>query len=314
MIPKRVYVLGYFHIYLHNLRKKLYNIFFRFIRGQYRKLPRIQSITGLMLFSLVIPVAVLSLFPHQEARFIIPVLVPLVYLYGNHFHPNESDSMKCRRLKNTLRYIWYILNILLTIFYGFAHQGGIYPFANSLFREIRSNYGIHTHIITTHSYSIPTFLLQLESTTRVWKDRKSGHKYRLTPTTFIHKYGSLPVKALFVKIDDELTNAEMLLHKHKRKYRLYVASPCSLEKEIESHAIKYHYFELVEDFSFYPHFCTEAIPSFPGRRDQFCVNYKNSLRNNESRAIDLSLFERFSCFLKRFCFRIYRVKPKDNYK
>ncbi|KAI5636732.1 alg9-like mannosyltransferase family domain-containing protein [Phthorimaea operculella] len=78
---------------------------YRFIRGQYSKLPRIQSITGLMLFSLVTPVALLSLFPHQEARFIIPVLVPLVYMFGNQLYETESDGLNTRKLKKTLQYI-----------------------------------------------------------------------------------------------------------------------------------------------------------------------------------------------------------------
>ncbi|KAM3967865.1 phosphatidylinositol glycan anchor biosynthesis class Z [Aphomia sociella] len=281
---------------------------YRFIRGQYNKLPRIQSITGLMLFSLVIPVAILSLFPHQEARFIIPVLIPLIYLYGNHLHPNESDGPKSRRLKNTLRFFWYFLNIILTIFFGFVHQGGIYPFANSLYREIKSNYGVHTHVITTHSYSIPTFLLQLESTTKVWKDRKTGHKYRLTPTTFLHKYGSLPMDDLFTKIDDVLTNAEMLLHKHKKQYRFYVASPCSLERRLRRAASGYYYIDLVEDFSYYPHFCTEAFPKFPSNRDQSCVE-SSLLRANKSRVVDLNMFQRISCFFSKFCLKIYRIKP-----
>ncbi|KAG6441834.1 hypothetical protein O3G_MSEX002068 [Manduca sexta] len=285
---------------------------YRFIRGQYKKLPRIQSITGLMLFSLIIPVALLSLFPHQEPRFIIPVLVPLVYLYGNHLHPNESDAPSTRKLKVMLKSMWYILNILFSIFYGFIHQGGIYPLANSLHREIKANYGMHTHVIITHSYSLPSYLLQLESTSIVWKDKKTGHKYRLVPTTFIHRFGSLPVKDLLVKIDKDLSNAESLLHKNKKPYRFYVASPCSLEKEIRSEASKYGNFDLVEDFSFYPHFCSEALPSFPSNRDQFCVA-NDIFHKNESHAIDLNLFDRFLCFLKRFCLKLYRVHSFTSY-
>uniref|UniRef100_A0A2A4K7Z2 Mannosyltransferase n=1 Tax=Heliothis virescens TaxID=7102 RepID=A0A2A4K7Z2_HELVI len=281
---------------------------YRFVRGQYSKLPRIQSITGLMLFSLVIPIAALSLFPHQEARFIIPVLVPLIYLFGNHLHTNESDGPKTRRFKTTIRYTWYALNVLLTLFFGFIHQGGIYPFANSLFHEIKNNYGVHTHVITTHSYSIPTFLLQLESTTKVYKDKKTGHKYRLAPTTFVHKYGSLPMHHLFVKVDDVLTNAEMMLHDYKKRYRFYIASPCSLEQDLRSAAAKYHYFELIEEFSYYPHFCTEAFPKFPSSHDQYCLD-NTFVRANESRAVDLNMLQRISCFLKKFCLRIYRVKP-----
>lgn len=280
----------------------------RFIRGQYSKLPRIQSITGLMTFSLVIPVALLSLFPHQEARFIIPILVPLVYLFGNHLYENESDGPKARRLKKSMRYTWYSFNLILTIFFGFIHQGGIYPFASSLFREIKGTYGTHTHVITTHSYSIPTFLLQLESTTHVWRDRKTGQKYSLAPTTFLYKYGSLPMNDLYTKIDDVLTEAEMLLHKYKKKYRFYVASPCSLERKIREEARNYYYIDIEEDFSYYPHFCTEAFPEFPSNRDQYCLD-NNLLRSNESRVIDLNMFQRISCFMKRFCLRVYRVKP-----
>lgn len=286
--------------------------FYRFIRGQYNKLPRIQSITGLMLFSLVIPIMLLSMFPHQEARFIIPVLIPLIYLYANYLHANETDGLRIRRLKTTLRITWYVLNALLTIFFGFIHQGGIYPFANSLYREVKNNYGVHTHVITTHSYSIPTFLLQLESTNKVWKDRGTGHKYRLAPSTFILKYGSLPMDDLLYKVDEVLTNAEMLLHEHKKKYRFYVASPCSLEHELRLAARKYQYFQLVEEFSYYPHFCTEAFPKFPSRHDQFCIQ-NNDLRTNESRAVDLNFLQRISCFLRRFCLRIYRVQTVAKY-
>ncbi|XP_049882381.1 GPI mannosyltransferase 4 [Pectinophora gossypiella] len=285
---------------------------YRFMRGQYSKLPRIQSITGLMMFSLITPVALLSIFPHQEARFIIPVLLPLVYLFGNHLYENEGDQPRTRKYKKAIRAIWYITNIILTLFFGFVHQGGIYPFANTLYREIRSSYGVHTHVITTHSYSIPTFLLQLESTNKIWKDKKTGHKYRLAPSTFIHKYGSLPTDDLFQRIDDVLTEAEMLLHDSKKKYRFYLASPCSLEQKVREHAKKYHYIDIQEDFSYYPHFCTEAFPKFPDRRDQYCIE-SNLLKTNESRVIDLNVLQRVSCFLKRFCLRVYRVQPAGSF-
>ncbi|XP_068626671.1 GPI mannosyltransferase 4 [Battus philenor] len=285
---------------------------YRFIRGQYSKLPRIQSITGLMLFSLIIPVALLSLFPHQEARFIIPILIPLVYLYGNHLHPNEADSISSRKLKNTMRSVWYILNIILTVFFGFVHQAGIYQFTDNLHREIKSYYGVHTHVITTHSYSIPTYLLNLESTTKVWKDKKSGRRYRLAPTTFLHKYGSLPMDELLYKADEILSNAELLLHKYKRQYRFYIASPCSLHREILDASRKYDYIDVEQEISYYPHFSTEAFPKYPNNRDQYCLE-NNFLKTNESQAVNLSIFQRLQCFLKKFCFRIYRIRL-SNYR
>ncbi|XP_023944050.2 GPI mannosyltransferase 4 [Bicyclus anynana] len=283
---------------------------YRFARGKYSKLPKIQSITGLMLFSLIIPVAILSLFPHQEARFILPVLTPLVYLYGNHLYPNDSDGPNFRRLKKMLLYLWYAINVTLTIFFGFIHQGGLYPFTRSLHTEIKNNYGYHFHIITTHSYSIPTYLLQLESTTNIYKDKKTGHSYRLAPTTFINKYGSMPMRELFLTVNDVLSNAEMLLHKRKRKYRIYIASPCSLERKIRHEANKYHYMLVTEEFMYYPHFCSEAFPEFPKEHDQFCLGH-NSTQTNQSEAVDLTMLQRISCFLRRFCLRVYRVSPTN---
>lgn len=265
-----------------------------------------------MLFSFIIPVAVLSLFPHQEARFIIPVLVPLVFLYGNNLYANESDPPSKKKLKTTLRYIWYTLNILLTIFFGFIHQGGIYPFAKDLHREIKNTYGVHTHVITSHSYSIPTFLLQLESTNQIYKDKKTGRTYKLAPTTFIHKYGSMPMENLFVRINDILINAESLLHEYKRQYRFYVVSPCSLEQRIKQESINYPHINLREEISYYPHFCSEALPEFPNRRDQFCLE-NNVLKVNESHAVDLTMYQRISCYYKRFCLRVYRISPSTNF-
>ncbi|CAG9137000.1 unnamed protein product [Plutella xylostella] len=281
---------------------------YRFMRGQYSKLPRIQSITGLMLFSVTIPVAILSAFPHQEARFIIPILVPLVYLYGNHLQSNETDGPGYKKLKNYLLYTWYILNLLLTLFYGFIHQGGIYPFTNSLHYEIKSTYGMHTHVITTHSYSIPTYLLQLEDTKRIWTNRATGHKYRLSPSTFIMKFGSMPTKDLLETIDYVLTDAEMLLHKRQRKYRFYVATPCSLERDIELEATKYPYIKLVEAFSYYPHFCSEALPQFPSRSDRHCLEKTDILPE----LVDLNVIQRISCYMKRFCYKIYSVHTTSN--
>ncbi|XP_050345083.1 GPI mannosyltransferase 4 isoform X1 [Nymphalis io] len=285
---------------------------YRFVRGQYSKLPRIQSITGLMIFAIIVPVGILSLFPHQEARFIIPVLVPLVFLYGNNLYPNDSDTKRIKLLKKLLRMVWYTLNIVLTLFFGFIHQGGIYPFASNLHREIKSSYGVHTHVITTHSYSIPTFLLQLESTNTIYKDKRSGHKYKLAPTTFLNKYGSMPMENIFIKVDEVLTNAEILLHKYERQYRFYLVSPCSLEHKLRHESSKYPHIDVKEEFSYYPHFCSEALPEFPNRYDNFCSEH-NMLRANESRAVDLTMYQRISCFFKRFCLRVYRINPATNF-
>lgn len=277
---------------------------YRFVRGQYSKLPRIQSITGLMMFSLVIPIAVLSYFPHQEARFIVPVVVPLIYLFGNYLYSNEIEGRFTRKWKFIFRYVWYLINILLAIFFGLIHQGGIYPLAKSIHHDIKkaSNYGQHTYVVTTHSYSIPTYLLQLESTTKVYKDKKTGHKYRLSPTTFIHKYGSIPVDALFDKVDTMLTNAERLKAEHKKKYKFYIVTPCSLDIEVKRTAAKYNYFKLDQVGSYFPHFTSEALPTFPGIKHEYCA------RNSSVPPHKMILAERLACYLSMYCLKNYQVR------
>lgn len=268
-----------------------------------------------MLLSLVTPVALLSFFPHQEARFIIPVLIPLAFLFGGGLHPAEHEKPAVHKLKNSFRYIWYTINILLLLFFGFVHQGGIYPFVNSLHREIKSTrmYGTHIHVLTTHSYSIPTYLLQLHNTANVYKDKKTGKRYQHAQSTFIHKFGSLTMGELFIRVDNELSNAEEMLHKHKKNYRLYLAAPCSLEEGIHKAAMKYKYIKLIEEYSYYPHYCTEAFPNFPTKRDQYCVE-NNLMSRNESQIVDLSMLRRISCFFKRFCLRVYNVKIVNDIK
>ncbi|CAF4875259.1 unnamed protein product [Pieris macdunnoughi] len=239
---------------------------YRFVKGQYSKMPKIQSIRGLMLLSAITPLAVLSLFPHQEARFIIPILVPLVYLYGNSIHICEVDDMDVKTLKKLLIIV---------------------------------------------CYSIPTYLLQLESTTRIWKDRTTKHSFTIAPSTFIHKYGSLPMDQLFMNVDEVLSNAEMRYHKYKKKYKLYVVSPCSLEKKLFGEASKYQYINLIEHSSYYPHFCTEAFPNFPSENDKSCVKGSKIISNNAQTG--LTVLERISCFINQFCLKVFHVKVNETY-
>ncbi|XP_011501597.1 PREDICTED: GPI mannosyltransferase 4 isoform X2 [Ceratosolen solmsi marchali] len=61
------------------------------LRGRWLELPRIQNVESFMVASFIIPIAMLSIFPHQEPRFIIPVLIPLVFLFA-HWIKNSSNS------------------------------------------------------------------------------------------------------------------------------------------------------------------------------------------------------------------------------
>lgn len=60
------------------------------------------------------PVAILSLVPHQEPRFLLPLLFPLVLAYGSRVYNSRA-----------LFWTWIVFNVLLTGFYGYVHQAGV---------------------------------------------------------------------------------------------------------------------------------------------------------------------------------------------
>lgn len=58
-------------------------LLYRSSQSYWTLLPKSQSITGMMTLSFITPIVSLSAIPHQEPRFIIPVLIPLVFLYSH---------------------------------------------------------------------------------------------------------------------------------------------------------------------------------------------------------------------------------------
>ena len=66
--------------------------------------------------TIITAVAVLSAIPHQEMRFLVPLVLPISLIYGRLF----EHSYK-------MRLCWVIGNLLVTVFFGFVHQAGVVP-------------------------------------------------------------------------------------------------------------------------------------------------------------------------------------------
>lgn len=66
--------------------------------------------------SVLFPLACISMAPHQEPRFLLPLLIPLQIFFA-------SELLK-RRI---LMAIWIAFNLALTVFFGVLHQGGVVP-------------------------------------------------------------------------------------------------------------------------------------------------------------------------------------------
>lgn len=64
--------------------------------------------------------------PHQEARFLCPLLVPLVMIY----------TWKQDRIPTSFWTIWILFNVITAYVFGVIHQGGIFPTLGFLHRQI----------------------------------------------------------------------------------------------------------------------------------------------------------------------------------
>ncbi|GAA5873166.1 hypothetical protein JCM8547_006806 [Rhodosporidiobolus lusitaniae] len=88
------------------------------------------------LASFVIPTLLLSIQPHQEPRFLIPLVIPLVLLapYASFFRSGRRGAVFARRAFWTL---WILHTILFTALFGYLHQGGLLPALFELNAEFR---------------------------------------------------------------------------------------------------------------------------------------------------------------------------------
>ncbi|GAA5926902.1 glycosylphosphatidylinositol-alpha 1,2 mannosyltransferase [Sporobolomyces koalae] len=88
---------------------------------------------SLYLFSFAVPIVVLSIQPHQEPRFLIPLLVPLVLLAPQTQLLSRSGSSRKRRFFWS---VWILHSCLATALFGYLHQGGVLPVLFRLNHEL----------------------------------------------------------------------------------------------------------------------------------------------------------------------------------
>ena len=107
-------------------------------------------------FAVLVPVLVLSFIPHQEPRFIMPVIIPLILLL--------SHKIVGPKHLPVFLLSWCVWNAIGCLFFGLFHQGGIIPSLLHLENVIKNNVKrsyvpFCHHIIYFHTYMPPTHLL-----------------------------------------------------------------------------------------------------------------------------------------------------------
>lgn len=101
---------------------------------------------------IILSLTVLSVQPHQEPRFLMPLLLPIIVLIAN-----------TGRLAHVSKAFWVsccIFNFVLAILFGILHQGGVVPSLFYLHSVVAdTSLGMRTNIIYWKTYIPPRHLL-----------------------------------------------------------------------------------------------------------------------------------------------------------
>jgi GPI mannosyltransferase 4 len=105
-----------------------------------------------ILFTFLVPLIVFSMIPHQEARFLLPLIIPICLLTGHCTFGKFSFKL--------IQILWILFNLISLVIFGYGHQGGIVPCliqTQKIFTHI-GNLNIDQHVIFYKTYMPPTYL------------------------------------------------------------------------------------------------------------------------------------------------------------
>ena len=76
-------------------------------------------------WSILSGLIVLSCAPHQEPRFLLPSIVPLAFLHGRQVVGSGDYGVAFPKRALSSSGLWIMFNLILYIFFGWLHQGGL---------------------------------------------------------------------------------------------------------------------------------------------------------------------------------------------
>ncbi|CRK94987.1 CLUMA_CG008475, isoform B [Clunio marinus] len=256
------------------------SMFYKFCKKEFNNLPHSQSFVSLMTSAVFAPVLLLSLFNHQEPRFIIPITVPLIMLHAPKLITGinvtsflkESKWNVAKFLSNYIDItisgkiilrLWFLANVMFTLFFGFIHQAGVVQLADyfSKYHQMQPS-SKQIHLVTSHIYKLPESLLILPHASSLYTNPQTGQTYKMKRRFFIHEYGGLKMEEMFKKTKLLSDVAENRMTTKNINYDLFVAVPTSKAFELNQIFHKHRgIFSFKEERIFYPHLSTEAFPN-----------------------------------------------------
>ncbi|KAL4071722.1 glycosyltransferase family 22 protein [Scleroderma yunnanense] len=104
---------------------------------------------------IVISLAILSTLPHQEPRFLCPMILPVIVLVAT----------SAQWPKKVFWVMWIIFNLVFAVVFGVLHQGGVVPSLFYLHSQIGGRQSANTRIIYWKTYMPPRRFLAIP-----WQD------------------------------------------------------------------------------------------------------------------------------------------------
>ena len=160
---------------------------------------------------IVLSLLILSIAPHQEPRFLLPLSVPLMILHGRDIvmipnkhkvHDEKCDCIQWRRYilqQQQLLLLWIGFNLLLYMFFGTLHQSGVIPSMmdqqqqqqqqqQQRYNQKNDFFIPPEAIIYYHTYMPPTFLSRHSHTQSFGLNtREEVNEYTISSTTDIYQ-------------------------------------------------------------------------------------------------------------------------------
>ena len=186
----------------------------------------------------IVPVLALSIFPHQEPRFLIPAL-PVFMVIGAKFVAKMAPA------KLSFMAVWVVFNVLLTLFYGYMHQGALIPAVSIYQQKLSAISAMPASSISSHhaifykTYPPPRHLLLLPTSS-------SGHVH-------IHDLEGGPVSSVQTAVLD----GKAQCRRAQSRCQIFLFIPATVTARVEDHLSKD--FKL-QTTSICPHLSMEASP------------------------------------------------------
>lgn len=180
----------------------------------------LRAISSCSQWTIIFSLAMLSSAPHQEPRFLLPLLIPLAIL--------SLNTKSWENYQGYLSAVWIVFNVTLLVFFGLMHQSGIIPSLLAMGTTLADRNP--KAVLFYHTYMPPTFASRLGLNKRHCKvaDDTSCHDYACKDFSILDLDGTNNLSSLHATISEKLRCDE------EPTYIYLVSSPFSETQDEES--------------------------------------------------------------------------------